>query len=206
MLHLKYKKVKIVCPPAPRSEDGSAGGGQGEECRAVRALVAPHRPNTWRAEPSRNFPFLFRIFFRGARKRKIVRENFCEVLAVAIAEAGGARAYDLVQSHHVLRACVSRGSVQKKLEFQPKGTANLQFQHFGKRLPRRYAPRQAREARQTPILQRFATLRVAKRKRLGFGFGSSPSEARIPQSGTTNLFSFRQRRNLEAIIFNILTA
>jgi len=40
-------------------------------------------------------------------------------------------------------------------------------------LPRRVAPRQAREARQTPNLQRFATLRVAKRKRLGFGFGSS---------------------------------
>ena len=86
---------------------------------------------------------------------------------------GGARAYDLVQSHHALRACVSRGSVQKKLEFQPKGTANLQFQSFGERLPRRVAPRQAREARQSPILQRYATLRVAKRKRLDFGFGSS---------------------------------
>lgn len=78
-------------------------GVRGEECRATRALEAPHRPKTWRAEPSRNFPFLFRIFFRGARKRKIVRENFCEVLAVAIAEAGGARAYDLVSLHHALR-------------------------------------------------------------------------------------------------------
>ena len=66
----------------------------------------------------------FLDFFRG-RKRKIVRENFCEVSAGAIAEAGGgARAYDLVQSHHALRACVSQGSVQKKLEFQPKGTAD----------------------------------------------------------------------------------
>jgi len=65
------------------------------------------------------------------------------------------------------------GSVQKKLEFQPKGTANLQFQHFGERLPRRVAPRQARSARQSPILQGFATLRVAKKKCFGFGFGSS---------------------------------
>ena len=32
------------------------------------------------------------------------------------------RAYDLGQSHHALGACVSRGSVQKRLEFQPKGT------------------------------------------------------------------------------------
>jgi len=35
------------------------------------------------------------------------------------------RAYDLVQSHHARGACVSRGSVQKKLEFQPKGTAKF---------------------------------------------------------------------------------
>lgn len=62
--------------------------------------------------------------------------------------------------------CLEMGS-------SPTPSANLQFQHFGERLPRRYAPRQARFARQSPILQRIATLRVAKRKRLGFGFGSS---------------------------------
>jgi len=123
MLHFIDMFLRFLSPPAPRSEDGSTGGGWGEECRAVRALEAPHRPETSRAEPSRNFPFLFRFFSGGARKRKIVRENFCEVLAGALAEAYGARAYDLVQSHHALRACVSRGSVQKKLEFQPKGTA-----------------------------------------------------------------------------------
>ncbi len=76
MLHLKGQKVKIVCPPAPRSEDGSAGGGLGEECRAVRALEVPHRPNTWRAEPSRNFPFLFRIFFRGRAQKKNCKGKF----------------------------------------------------------------------------------------------------------------------------------
>ena len=36
------------------------------------------------------FPLsLFEFFSGGARKRKIVRENFCEVAAEALAEAGG---------------------------------------------------------------------------------------------------------------------
>jgi DnaJ-class molecular chaperone len=39
-----------------------------------------------RAEISLSF---FEFFSGGARKRKIVRENFCEVAAGAIAEAGG---------------------------------------------------------------------------------------------------------------------
>ena len=88
MLHLKGQKVKIVCPPAPRSEDGSAGGGLGEECRAVRASK-PRRSarilgGRNRAEISLSF---LEFFSGGARKRKIVRENFCEVAAGA--EAGG---------------------------------------------------------------------------------------------------------------------
>ena len=88
----------------------------------------------------------------------------------------------------------------------PALSANLQFQHFGKRLPRRVAPRQARYARQSPILQHFATLRVAKKKRLGFGFGSSFAQnAKQNKVLLTNLFSFRFWRNMEAIIFNILT-
>ena len=90
MLHPKGQKVKIVCPPAPRSEDGSAGGGLGEECRAVRASK-PRRSarilgGRNRAEISLSF---LEFFSGGARKRKIVRENFCEVAAGAIAEAGG---------------------------------------------------------------------------------------------------------------------
>ena len=118
-------------------------------------------------------------------RKKIGKENFGFGLRPKGARGAphslhhAIRAYGEVQSHHALRACVSRGSVQKRLEFHPNSTANLRFQHFGKRLPRRVAPRQARYARQSPILQQFATLRVAKRKRLGFGFGSSPSKARI---------------------------
>lgn len=46
---------------------------------------------------------------------------------VGITEAGGgARAYDFVQSHHALGTSVSRGSVQKKLEFQQKVPPNVQ--------------------------------------------------------------------------------
>ena len=87
---LNYYIVVNNRPPAPRSEDGSAGGGWGEECRAVRAWK-PRRTarilgGRNRAEISLSF---FEFFSRGARKRKIVRENFCEVAAGAIAEAGG---------------------------------------------------------------------------------------------------------------------
>ena len=98
-------------------------------------------------------------------------------------------------------------SVQKRLEFQPKGTANLQFQRFGKfYAPAVRSPR-LRAGRKGLILQRFATLRVAKKKCFGFGFGSS-----FVQSTKQNkvlqpiFFLFRLWRNLEAIIFNnILT-
>ena len=71
------------------------------------------------------------------------------------------------------RRVISRGSVQKKLEFQPKGTANLQFQSFWKfYAPAVRSPR-LRARLKGLILQRFATLRVAKKKCFGFGFGSS---------------------------------
>ncbi len=66
----------------------------------------PLRPNTCRAEPSRNFPFLFRIFLGGARKRKIVREISARLPPKRSGggRRGGRRAYDLGQSHHALRA------------------------------------------------------------------------------------------------------
>ena len=119
--------IKMIAPQKffPRNKDGSAGGGWGEECRAVRAQkprrTAQKLLGRNRAEISLSF---FEFFSGGARKRKIVRENFCEVAAGALAEAGGgARAYDFIQSHHALHACVSRGSAQKKFGFCPKGTA-----------------------------------------------------------------------------------
>jgi len=87
-------------------------GGSRGECRAVRASK-PHR-SARRIEGGTTEQkirlSLIEKKFRGARKRKNVRRIFCEAAAVAIAEAGGgAGAYDFVQNHHVLRACVSVG-------------------------------------------------------------------------------------------------
>ena len=56
------------------------------------------------------FPFPFLNFFQAARKRKIVRKNFCEVAAGALAEAGGGagqfpskkvRAKDIISPHEL---------------------------------------------------------------------------------------------------------
>jgi hypothetical protein len=97
-------------------------------------------------------------------------------------------------------ARVSRGSVQKRFGFHPTYTAILQFQHFG----RFYAPAarslRLRAEKKGLILQRFSTLRVAKKKCFGFGFGSSlllfgnnlgcQTVSVSRQVGKTNLFSF----------------
>jgi len=99
---LNYYAFVNNCPPAPRSEDGSAGGGWGEECRAVRAWK-PRRTarilgGRNRAEISLSF---FEFFSGGARKRKIVRENFREVAAGASAEAGGGAVQSVFRSKKV---------------------------------------------------------------------------------------------------------
>jgi len=138
----------MLRPPIPRSEDGSAGGGLGEECRAVR-VWKPRRTarklgGRNRAEISLS---LFEFFRGGARKRKIVRENFCEVAAGALAEAdGGAGAYDLVSSHHALRACVSRSSVQNMFERSCIIPPISNFRIFSRLIRRRVAP-QSRQAK-----------------------------------------------------------
>lgn len=53
------------------------------------SIGSPTPPEELRAEPSRNFPFLFRIF-SGRAQKKNCKGNFCEVADGAIAEAGGA--------------------------------------------------------------------------------------------------------------------
>ena len=74
ILHPKGQKVKIFCPPFPRSEDGSAGGGWEEECRAVRASK-PRRLFV-RTEASREVFFsLIEKIFRGRAKEKIVKKT-----------------------------------------------------------------------------------------------------------------------------------
>jgi len=73
----------------PKSERAKNGGGEGEEIFCPRALEAPpHRPETSRAEPSRNFPFPF-VFFRARAKSKNVRKMFL-LGTRALASGGGA--------------------------------------------------------------------------------------------------------------------
>jgi len=55
------------------------------------------------------------------------------------------------------------GFVQKKLEFQPKGTANSGLEHSREKMRRREAPMIGLNSRQTQTPPRFSTLRVAPR-------------------------------------------
>ncbi len=121
MLQCKYLMFSVIySPPTPRSEDGSARGSLRGNCRAVRAWkprrTARKLHGRNRAEISLSF---LEFFSGGARKRRIVRENFCEV-------AAGARAYDSVQSHHALRACVRRsaGNMFERSRIIPPKTQN----------------------------------------------------------------------------------
>jgi len=63
--------------------------------------------------------------------------------------------------------------LQKKFGFRPKGTANLRFCQKRQNCEQSKALRKSRFARKGLNLQRFATLRVGKKKCFGFGFGSS---------------------------------
>jgi hypothetical protein len=167
-------------------------GGNSAMPERIQKEAAPAACSVRSRSQPKSFLFLLEEKIRRAQTKKC-EENFLAGWR-ALASGGGA-------------ASISRGPAQRKFGFRPKGTANLQFQHFGEMLPRGFAARQARFARQSPILRGFATLRVAKRKRLGFGFGSSFGQSpKFRKAEPTNLFSFRQRRNIEAIIFNILTA
>ncbi len=71
------------------------------------------------------------------------------------------------------RRVISRGSVQKKFGFCPKGTANLRFCQKRQNCEQSKALHKSRFARKGLILQGFATLRMGKKKCFGFGFGSS---------------------------------
>ena len=68
---------------------------------------------------------------------------------------------------------ISRDDFQNKFGFHPKGTAILRFCRFWQNWKQSFALHTARCARKGLVLQRFATLRVAKRKVLGFGFETS---------------------------------
>jgi len=117
----------------------------------------------------------------GRKKLKKCIEKISVLVRRSEAEAGGNAPIELPRSTSVRLGLeppraprvVSQCSVQKRLEFQPKGTANLEFQRFWKDLFLPAPAARSRSARKGLILQRFATLRVAKKKCFGFGFGSS---------------------------------
>ncbi len=80
------------CKPAEktfcRSEDGSAGGGWGEECRAVRAESAePRRLLVQSRTPQKSFVFLLEEIGRAQIKK--CEQNF-SVVWRALASGGGA--------------------------------------------------------------------------------------------------------------------
>ena len=165
----------VICsPPISRSEDGSAGGGLGEECRAVRALKPRHTARILGGRNRAEISLSFLDFFQGGAQNKNCKGKFLRGFRRSDS-GGGWRGESVRFSSEPSRAprVISRGSVQKKLEFQPKGTANLQFQSFRKFYASAVQSPRLRAGRKGLILQRFATLRVAKKKCFGFGFGSS---------------------------------
>lgn len=71
---------------SPRSEDGSAGGsGRNVEPSARSPATSPEYLESG-TEQKFPFPFYLEFFSGGACKRKIVREDFCEVATGSIAE------------------------------------------------------------------------------------------------------------------------
>src|SRR3989344_4374141 len=74
---LNYYAIVNNRPPAPRSEDGSTGGGWGEEGRSVRAWkprrTAQKLLGRNRAEISLSF---FEFFFRGRAQKKNCKGKF----------------------------------------------------------------------------------------------------------------------------------
>jgi len=110
---------KISAPKRGRLGRRGSGGGM-----PSRPSEAPPS-DSLEAEPSKILFSLIEKIFKGRTKEKIVKSILLG--GERMRAGGGAGAYDFFQSHHALRACVSRGSVQKKLEFQPKGTARCNF-------------------------------------------------------------------------------
>jgi len=85
----KEKNLKPAKKSLCRSEDGSAGGGWGEECRAVRAKSAkPSRLLVQSRTPKKSFVFLLEEKIGRAQIRKC-EQNFSLVWR-ALASGGGA--------------------------------------------------------------------------------------------------------------------
>ena len=166
----------------PEKQKGKKEGGWGEGIFALLRLeLERFRFPLIKRKPKQKIFHLLLKEKNGGRKNKKCNEKISVLVRRSEAEASGNAPTELPRSTSVklssepprARRVISRGSVQKKLEFQPKGTANLQFQSFGKfYAPAVRSPR-LRARLKGLNLQRFATLCVAKKKCFGFGFGSS---------------------------------
>ena len=146
----------------PEKQKGKKEGGWGEGIFALlRLRIKRFRFSLIKRKPKQKiFHLLLKEKNGGQKKIKNVMKKF--LFWFAVAERRQAETHLIILD-----------SVQKKLEFQPKGTANLRFCHFWQNWKRSKAPQKSRSARKGLNLRAFATLRVAKKKCFGFGFGSS---------------------------------
>ena len=88
-MNFYFSQLKPAEKTFCRSEDGSAGGGWGEECRAVRAKSAqPRRLLVQSRTPQKSFVFLLEEEIRRAQIRN--REQNFSVVWRASASGGGA--------------------------------------------------------------------------------------------------------------------
>jgi hypothetical protein len=161
----------------PEKQKGKKEGGWGEGIFALlRLRIERFRFSLIKRKPKQKiFHLLLKEKNGGQKKLKNVMKKF--LFWFAVAERRQA------ETHLIIL-----GSVQKKLEFQPKGTANLQFQSFRKfYAPAVRSPR-LRARLKGLNLRAFATLRVAKKKCFGFGFGSSFWRSQSPAMAGQPIF------------------
>ena len=140
MLHLKLQKVKVFSPPAeknwakPEKQKGKKEGGWGEGIFALlRLKLERFRFSLTKRNPKQKiFQILLKEKNGGRKKLKKCIEKISVLIRRSKAEASGNAPIELPRSTSVklssepprARRVISRGSVQKKLEFQPKGTAS----------------------------------------------------------------------------------
>ena len=78
-----------IARPLPEARTARQEGVWGRNAEPSERGSPTAPPEYLEGRTEQKFPFPFYNFSGCARKRKIVREHFCEVLAEAIAEAGG---------------------------------------------------------------------------------------------------------------------
>ena len=121
---------KIFC----RSEDGSAGGGWGEECRAVRAKDRgrTRRPARQSRAPQKSFVFLLEE--KNGRAQKENRKQNFSVVWRELASGGGAAS--LVGVLRKVSSDFFKQTPPKLISCLGRGFAPRFGRHFRKEMPR----------------------------------------------------------------------